>query len=249
VSKSAGQTDGSMVAHDISHENGEGHGHDKAAKGKLSERRFLAEATTRTNVQSLVGGLGAAALGAGVYAAWAHDVPMAATPYWFGAAAVGILGAWALGSADSSPLRVGDAGVGTERGGDQPDRLAWWQIEKVSADDRAVVVEGDGRRIVASLGFHPAAAALIVKEALNRIPKKVAIEGDKRDALLRGADSHSGTAVALEPVQVAGRRCKASGAIISFEREAIVCSRCGEVYDRRHVPAACLTCDAPMPPA
>lgn len=235
-----------MMAHDTSHE----HAHGTIAKGKLTERRFVAEPTARTNLQSLVGGIGAALVGAGVYAAWVHDAPMAVTPYLFGAGAVAILGGWAMSSADSLPLRVGDAGIAAERGEAQPDRLAWWQIEKVSLDARSgVVVEGGGRRIVAGLGYHPAAAGFIVKEALLRIPRKVAIDGEQSAAIARGADEHAGTVLAVEPVQVAGRRCKASGAIISFERDAITCARCGEVYDRRHVPGACLSCDAPMPSA
>jgi hypothetical protein len=235
-----------MMAHDTSHD----HAHGTVANGKLTERRFLAEPTTRTNIQSLVGGLGAAALGAGAYAAWVHDAPMAATPYLFGAGAVALLGGWAMGSADTSPLRVGDAGVGVERGEAQPDRLPWWQIEKVSLDERSgVVIEGGGKRIVAALSCHPAAAGFIVREALQRIPKKVVIDGDRRVAILRAAEDNSGNVVHLDPVQVAGRRCKASNVIISFERDATTCPRCGEVYDRRHVPAVCLTCDAPIPAA
>lgn len=235
-----------MMAHDISHE----HGHDPAAKGKMTERRFVAEPTARTNLQSLVGGIGAALVGAGAYAAWVHDAPMAVTPYLFGAGAAAILGGWSMGSADSLPLRVGDAGIAAERGEAQPDRLAWWQIDSVSLDPGSgVVVEGGGRRIVAGLGYHPAAAGFIVKEALARIPRRVVIDGEQSAAIVRGADEHAGTVLAVEPVQVAGRRCKSSGVIISFERDAVTCPRCGEVYDRRHVPAACMTCEAPMPSA
>jgi hypothetical protein len=235
-----------MMAHDTSHE----HAHGNKAKGKLTERRFVAEPTARTNIQSLVGGLGAALLGAGAYGAWVHDAPMVLTPYLFGAGAVAILGGWAMTSGDSSPLRVGDAGIAAERGEAQPDRLPWWLIEKVSFDPGAgVVAEGGGRRIVAALDYHPAAAGFIVKEALERIPRRVAIDGERSAAIVKGADEHAGTVLTIEPVQVAGRRCKASNVILSFERDATLCPRCGEVYDRRHVPAACLTCEAPMPSA
>lgn len=233
-----------MIAHDTSSHSA----HGKVTPGKLTERRFLGEPTTRSNLQALFAGLGVAALGAGVYAAWMHDVPMPAAPYLFGASAMGILGAWAMGSAESAPLRVGDAGVGLERGSAQPDRLPWWEIEKISLNERGrLVVEAPGRRVVVAPAHHAAAVAIIVKEALARIPKRVTISAQQTDALMRAADDHAGTIMEVQPVQVAGRRCKASGVIISFERDAVTCPRCGEVYDRRHLPSKCLTCDAPMP--
>jgi hypothetical protein len=233
-----------MMAHDTSHHPA----HGRAAPGKMTERRFLAEPTTRSNLQALVAGLGVAALGAGAYAAWMHDVPMPAAPYLFVASAVAILGAWAMGSGESAPLRVGDGGVAVERGNTQPERLPWWEVEKISLDERGrLVVESPGRRVVVARDHHAAAAASIVKEALARIPKRVAFSPQQTDALMRGLDDAAARIVEVPPVQIAGRRCKASGAIISFERDAVTCPRCGEVYDRRHVPSQCLTCDAPMP--
>jgi hypothetical protein len=96
------------------------------------------------------------------------------------------------------------------------------------------------------MSHHAAAAASIVKEAQQRIPARVSVPGDRIGELMRGADEH-GTVLAVEPLQVAGRRCKASNAIISFERDARICKRCGEVYDKKHVPEKCLTCEAPIP--
>jgi hypothetical protein len=232
-----------MIAHDS-----EVHRpHDKVASGKSSEHRFVAAPTTRTNLRALVAGLGMAALGAGFYAGFMRDAPMPATPYLFGAGAVGIILAFVMGSADSAPLRVGDAGVAAEKRGAQPDRLAWWEIEKVSLDPRGrVVVEGAGRQIVAALDYHPVAAGWIVKEAMERLPKRVAIEPERGAELARAAEDDAGAVLRVEPAQVAGRRCKASNVIISFERDALTCRRCGEVYDLRHVPPKCLTCEAPM---
>jgi hypothetical protein len=221
--------------------------HGGAAAGKQTERRFSAEPTTRTNLQALVGGLGVAALGAGAYAAWMHDAPMAVTPYLLAASAAGIVAAWAMGSTQAIPLRVGDAGVAAERGKARPERIAWWEVEKVSSEGRGgVVVEGAGKRIVAAPGHHAVAAGFIVKEALERIPKRVSMDAERTAALVGAADEGVGTLLPIEPAQVTGRRCKASNVIISFERDARTCRRCGEVYDRRHVPESCLTCEAPM---
>jgi len=220
--------------------------HAKSEPGKLVERRFVAEPSERSNYQALVGGLGAAALGAGAYATWVPDAPMAIAPYLFGAGTLALIVSFVMGSADTMPLRVGEAGVAVERGGDQPERIGWFEVEKIALEgnDR-VVVEGGNKRIVAPAGHHPQAAGWILKEALARIPKRVTVEGAKREELARAATDHS-EVVKLEPMQVTGRRCKASNVIISFERDARTCNNCGEVYDKKHVPEKCLTCDHAM---
>jgi hypothetical protein len=212
----------------------------------LVERRFMAESTERSNYQALVGGLGAAALGAGAYATWMHDAPMPAAPYLFGAGTIALVTSLLMGSSDAMPLRVGDAGVAVERGGDQPDRIGWFEIQKVTLEGKdRVVVEGASKRIVAPTAHHAQAAAWILKEALARIPKRVTADADKRDEIAKGAHDHA-EMVPVEPMQVTGRRCKASDVIISFERDARVCKTCGEVYDKKHVPAKCLTCEHEM---
>jgi hypothetical protein len=223
--------------------------HDARAKveaGKLVERRFTAEPTGRSNIQALIGGLGAAALGAGAYATWMHDVPMSAAPYLFGGGALAVIAAAVMGSADGLPLRVGDAGIGVERGGREPERIGWFEVDKVALDGKdRVVVEGAKKRIVAPATHHPQAAGWILKEAFARIPKRVSVDADKSGELVRAASDHA-TMIAIEPPQVTGRRCKASATIISFERDARICKRCGEAYDRKHAPEKCLTCEAPM---
>src|SRR6185369_14224273 len=59
------------------------------------------------------------------------------------------------------------------------------------------------------------------KEASSRIPKRVSVEADKREEITKVANEHT-EMVAVEPMQVTGRRCKASDTIISFERDACV---------------------------
>jgi hypothetical protein len=150
-------------------------------------------------------------------------------------------------SSEDVPLRVGDAGVAVERGGDRPERIGWFEVEKVWLEGKdRVVVEGHSRRIVARAGHHAQAAGWILKEALQRIPKRVTVEADKRDEITKGATDHAQT-VAIEPMQVTGRRCRASNTIISFERDARICKNCGEVYDKKHVPEKCLTCEHAIP--
>ncbi len=218
-------------------------GHGKTESGKLVERRFTAEPSERSNYQALIGGLAAATLGAGAYATWIHDVPLPFAPYLFGIGALGMIVAFVIGSSDTMPLRVGAAGIAAEQGGAQPERIGWFEVEKVSLEEgERVVVVGANKRIVAPATHHAHAAGWILKEALARIPKKVQGEEGKRDELVRGAPEHT-EMVSFEPTQVTGRRCKASGTIISFERDARLCENCGEVYDKKHVPEKCLTCE------
>jgi hypothetical protein len=227
----------------MAHDSHEAHAKDHA--GKLTERRFTAEPTARANFQALIGGLGVAALGAGTYATWMHDAPMPIAPFLFGGGTLAVVIASVMGSADGMPIRVGDAGVAVEHGGAQPERIAWYEVESVALEDNRIVVTAGSKRIVAPATHHAAAAAWILKEAMERIPKRVTVPAERSVELSRGADEH-GSVVTVEPLQVAGRRCKASNTIISFERDARICKRCGEVYDKKHVPENCLTCEAPM---
>ena len=221
--------------------------HDAHGKpGQPKERRFEAEPGGGANLQALIGGLGATALGAATYATWVHDKPMEVGPYLFGAGIVGVIIASLMGADDGFPIRVGDAGVAVERDEGQPERLHWYEIEKISLEggDR-IVVEAGKKKIVAAKDHHAGAAGWILKEALARIPKRVTVPADQQPAILTGTEDHGKTLV-VEKVQLAGRRCKASNAVISFERDARSCKRCGEVYEKKHVPEKCLTCEAPM---
>jgi hypothetical protein len=226
----------------MTHDHQDAHG----KSGQLKERRFEAEPGGGANLQALIGGLGAAALGAATYATWVHDTPMEVGPYLFGAGILGVIVASLMGADDGFPIRVGDVGVAVERGESQPERLQWFEIEKISLEgsDR-IVVEAGKKKIVAAKDHHAGAAGWILKEALARIPKRVTVPADQQPGILAGTDDH-GKLLVVEKMQLAGRRCKASNAVISFERDARSCRRCGEVYEKKHVPEKCLTCEAPM---
>lgn len=232
------------MSHDHDHGHADKHA-DKDAK-KAMERRFVPEPTARSNWIAMFGGLGAALLGAGVYGQWVHDGPLESAPLVLAIGAAALAVAGVMGDPGAAPIRVGKSGVAVERG-TQPDRIAWWEVERIAFEPSgAVVVEASpGRKIAAGIIHHAAAAAWILKEALDRIPQRVQVDPERRPTLLTG--THEGGAlVPGEPVQTAGRRCKASGTLISFERDARVCDRCAQVYHREHVPKQCLTCDAPL---
>lgn len=225
----------------MSHDHHEAHGN----PGQPKERRFEAEPGPRANLQALIGGLGVTALGAASYATWMKDAPMEIGPYLFGGGIIGVILASVMGAEDGNPIRVGDAGVAVERGGEQPERIPWCDIDKIALEGDRIVVEAGKRRIVAPRDHHAGAAAWILKEGLARIPKRVTVPAEQQPTILQGTDDHGKTLV-VEKMQLAGRRCKASNAVISFERDARSCKRCGEVYEKKHVPERCLTCEAPM---
>jgi hypothetical protein len=214
-------------------------------KDKPTERRFVPTITGRAKLVAALGALGAMALGAGVYAQWIRTEPLAFSPWLLAAGAALVALATFVPDPGSMPLRVGPAGIAIERGGDQPDRLAWCDVERIAFEGDAVVVTGAGAmRVVAGLPHHEGAAAWIVAEGLERVAKRVEVTEEQRARLPKTSEV-PGESLTFEPVQVAGRRCKASGKLISFEDDARLCPRCGQVYHREHVPERCVTCDAP----
>jgi hypothetical protein len=217
----------------------------KKKKRQRSERRFEPSSTSNAMMVRVVGAIGAIGMGAGVYGQFAPGMrvpPGQPIPYaaWILAAGAIVLGAaiW-MGTSGEPALRVGDGGVGTEKGGLR--RMPWWAIERVAFSDGAVRVAGtddmgDAISIAASLLSQPQAAAWIVKEARARVPDVVDIpEGVE----IPEASASSGVVVALDPPQVVGKRCAASDKAIAYEPDARVCPRCERVYHKAHVPDEC----------
>ena len=144
-----------------------------------------------------------------------------------------------LGTSGESVLRVGDGGIGIEKG--QIRRIPWHGIERIEWRGEAVRVTGKDHAgvavtVVASAATHPQAAAWIVKEARERVPAVVDVPAD---ATVPAPRANTGESLSLEPVQVVGMRCAASGEIISYEPDARVCRRCERVYVKTQVPETC----------
>lgn len=227
----------------------------KSAGAKRMERRFLPVAATNPWIVRVLGALGALALGAGIYGylyasgeghAFAEDASdkMRSIPSYLIAGGAVIMGLciW-LGTSGEAPVRVGDPGIAVERG--ETRRMPWWAIEKISWQSGALALIVSGRdesfrdwTFKVPLKAHPEAVGWIVAEAKRRIPKK--LEMDR--GLLKNmppAREHAGTRIELEPLQVVGRKCAASGKTISYEPDARVCPRCERVYFKRSVPNKC----------
>jgi hypothetical protein len=90
--------------------------------------------------------------------------------------------------------------------------------------------------ITAPLKAHPQAAAWIVREARGRVPSVVDVPDD---VALPDALASAGPLMPLEPPQVVGRHCAASGKVIAYEPDARLCLKCERVYHKDGVPETC----------
>jgi hypothetical protein len=209
------------------------------------EQRFEPRPSAAPLAIYVVGAVGAFAMGAGVWGEFGslvHDggpEPFKLAPYVLalGAVLVGIA-IW-IGTSGEPPIRVGDGGIALERAGLR--RMPWYAVEAIVLHDDAVKVtgkddNGGDMTVIASLASHPQAATWIVKEARERVPAVVDVA---ESATLPEARSAAGQALALEPPQVVGKHCAASGKVIAYEPDGRVCPRCERVYHKAHVPEQC----------
>jgi hypothetical protein len=217
----------------------------KGQSRERRERRFEPHASTSPPLIYVLGAIGAMAMGAGAWGQFGSMIreggpePFKYAPYVLalGAVLVGVA-VW-FGTSGEPPLRVGDGGIALEKGGLR--RMPWYAIERIEFRDMAVRVSGKddmggAMLVVARLATQGMAAAWIVKEARARIPAVVDVP---EDVALPEAKAAAGESLPLEPAQVVGKHCAASGKVIAYEPDARVCSRCERVYHKAHVPAQC----------
>lgn len=227
----------------------------KKSGPKRTERRFVPVASTNPWIVRGLGALGGLVLGAGLFAYFyasgeghtfgpeAADKVKAIPSYLIAGGAV-IMGIciW-LGTSSEAPIRVGDPGIAVEKG--ETRRMPWWLVEKITWQPGALALIVSGRdetlrdwTFKVPVASHPEAVGWIVSEARRRIKKKVEIEKGVL-AKLPAAHEHAGTKIDLEPLQVVGKKCAASGKTISYEPDARVCPQCERVYFKRSVPNKC----------
>lgn len=213
-----------------------------------TERRFVSQSSTNPMVVRLLGALAAVALGAGLYAYFYggsfNDDAVKAIPSYIIAAGAVLMGItiW-LGTSAENPVRVGDPGIAVEKG--DLRRMPWWGIDKIRFEPGSLALTINGNdESNAQWSFrvpvkqHPEAVGWIVKEAQERIPRRIDIPEDTIGKL-PGAAEFAGQKLELEPLQVVGKRCAATGKTISYEPDARVCVRCERVYSRKAVPKKC----------
>jgi hypothetical protein len=215
----------------------------KAAQAKRvrKERRFVPEPTYASRASIAGGMLGALALGAGAYSQWISENPRAVAPYLFGAGAVALGAALWFGDAGALPLRVGDAGLGIEKGTELA-RLAWCDMQRVFTERGELVAQGKELTLRIPIAAHRTAVAWVLSEGTKRVPAAMDAKRASLVGLPEIKDS-DGEFVVIEGLQIAGRHCAATGKPISFERDARLCPICGQVYLKDQVPKQCVTCD------
>lgn len=187
-----------------------------------------------------LGGLG---LGAGVCAQWIADPPRDFAGYLIVGSMAIVAMAFLLGRS-GVPVRVGDAGVGLERGSEIV-RLAWCDIERIRVEGKQLVLRGDSQTVRIPIAVHKPAIARILAEAVHRLPDIIAVPSSFMHELPKPQEAQ-GELLNIEELQVAGRTCAECHEVITMEREARLCAVCGQVYHAHHVPRTCQTCEAPV---
>lgn len=209
---------------------------------RFEELRFDAKGSHHELVAVILLSFGALASGAGIYAQWfwrAPEPPGYAPFLLAGGIALIVVYAF-YAPAESMALLVGELGVGVERGG-KVSRMAWWELEQLSFAHGALVLKTHGKPLQVPLKDHPAAARLIVAEAIQRIPKRVDIDDEQVEAL-GPPDDAAGKMQDADAPQVTELFCRATDKPLTIERDVRMCGRCGALYHRKGVPRRCAEC-------
>jgi hypothetical protein len=209
------------------------------------ERRFEPRATVSTRVVYLIGAIGAIAMGAGAWGQFGATLqesappPLKIAPYILAVGALLVGAAIWMGTSGEPALRVGDGGVAVERRGLQ--RMPWYEMKEIAWTGEGLRLSGKTDLgtmldLTVKLASHPQAIAWIVKEARERIPSAIDLpEG----ATVPDPLASAGQVLPLEPPQVVGKHCAASGRVIAYEPDARLCPRCERVYHKTSVPETC----------
>lgn len=221
---------------------------DKKRGGRRQERRFISQAATNPTIVRGMGAIAALLLGAGLYAyvygqSFQADNERSIPSYLIAAGAVLMGIAIWIGTSAENPIRVGDPGIAVEKG--DLRRMPWWGVEKITFEPGALALNIVGNdesntawTFKVSVKAHPEAVGWIIREATDRIPKRVDIPEETIEKL-PPAGEHAGQKLDLEPLQVVGRRCAQTGKTISYQPDGRVCPRCERTYLKRSVPKKC----------
>jgi hypothetical protein len=184
--------------------------------------------------------VGSLLLGAGTQAQWIVETPRPFAVYLLAVGALGLIyGLWVNGR-DARPVRVGDAGLAFEQGG-EIQRFPWYDMKRIRIQGGAVVIEHSRRTVKVHTVAHAAAAAILIEEAARRIPDRLEISPNQKSALPK-VDRASLERLRVMDLQVVGRHCRASDEPIKLEEDARLCPRCGALYSKEHLPQACVEC-------
>jgi len=218
----------------------------KKDKAKVRrERRFEPLSVMSARVVYLMGAIGAILMGAGAWGQFgallqeSAPPPLKLAPYILAVGALLVGAAIWVGTSGEPALRVGDGGIAVEKRGLL--RMPWYEVKEISWNGEGLRLLGKtdmGATLAytATLASHPQAIAWIVKEARERIPGAIDLpEG----AGIPDPLASVGEVLTLEPPQVVGKHCAASGRVIAYEPDARLCPRCERVYHKASLPETC----------
>lgn len=218
----------------------------KSAKSGLRrrERRFSTSPTFMPVWVAIVGMVGAALLGSGVFGLWILDPPLSLASYLVAAGGFGLGVALWFGQPSESAVMVGDAGIGVEDGRETL-RVPWYELRSLRIIGGSVVAEGKSLKLKFLLGANRDATAWALKEAAERVPNVIDVSKDIAATLpdpkkVKGYDQN------VKDDQVTGIRCAASDKIINLEDDARACPKCGQIYHKDGVPERCTSCDTEL---
>jgi len=218
----------------------------KKDKAKVRrERRFEPMSVMSARVVYLIGAAGAILMGAGAWGQFgamlqeSSPPPLKIAPYILAVGALLVGAAIWVGTSGEPALRVGDGGIAVEKRGLL--RMPWYEVKEISWNGEGLRLGGKTDMgatfaYTAKLASHPQAIAWIVKEARERIPSAIDLPDG---AGVPDPLASAGEVLTLEPPQVVGKHCAASGRVIAYEPDARVCPRCERVYHKASLPETC----------
>jgi ribosomal protein S27E len=204
------------------------------------ERLFLPRPGPLSRAGLIVGGLGCTALGAGVYGAWLRPEAISGAGVFLLSGLAACALAWVLSTRHPPEVRVGALGV-TLGDPTEATRWAWCDITRLHVVGDRLRIETSGAPLELSLTSHGPAAARVLSEAALRIGGRVDISPRVQERLPSLADT-DGEIVPAGRLQIAGRKCLASGTSLTVESDAQLCDNCAALYHRQHAPAQCVSC-------
>lgn len=208
------------------------------------ERRFATSPAFMPTVIAIVGFVGAAVLGAGVFGLWILDPPLTWASYLVAGGGF-LLGVslW-FGQAPETAVTVGDSGIAVEDGREM-QRVPWHQMRSLRVVGANMVVEGKSGKVKFLLGANRHAAAEALKQAAERVPDIVDVGKSIVESLPKPGEVE-GIQQDIEDDQVTGLKCAASDKTIKVEEDARLCSKCGQLYHKDAVPERCLACETEL---
>jgi hypothetical protein len=208
------------------------------------ERQFSPPPSLASRVGLGLVALGCAALGAAVYGLWLAPDPVAGSGWILGAGALlGGLGA-GLGARRAPLLRVGPFGITLGDPRELP-RVPWCDMQRIHVAGEALRIETAHGSFDLPFTAYGPAIARILAEAAARIGERVDVSPRAHERLPALSET-AGEIVPAGRLQVAGRKCLASGSSLTFETDARWCDNCAALYHRQHLPVTCASCGRPL---